>query len=63
MMVFLGSFINYNIGNAEIHLNTIVSTWIVMSIILIFGVFYRYSVMKTLKEIKSYPYKSDVLIP
>ncbi|MFN3478624.1 MAG: hypothetical protein ACK4ZM_04610 [bacterium] len=52
MMIFLGSFIKYNIGNAEIHLNTIVSTWIIMLIVLIFGLFYRYSVMKTLKEIK-----------
>lgn len=63
MIGFLGSFIKYNVGNIEIHLNTIVSTWIVMSIILIFGILYRYSVMKTLREIKSYPYKSDILIP
>lgn len=34
-----------------------------MSIIIIFGIFYRMSVMKTIKTLKSYPYKSDILIP
>lgn len=61
--MFLGSFIKYNINGIEIHLNTIVSTWIVMAIILFFGVLYRISVLKALKELKSYPYRSEVLIP
>lgn len=63
MNCFLGSFIKYNLANMEIHLNTIVSTWIVMGIILFFGLLYRQSVTKTLKELKSYPYKADLLIP
>lgn len=62
-MFFLGSFIKYNIGSLEVNLNTIVSTWIVMGIIITFGILYRNSVMKTLKELKSYPYRSDLLIP
>ncbi|MCS7244195.1 MAG: hypothetical protein RMJ36_05630, partial [Candidatus Calescibacterium sp.] len=61
--MFLGSFIKYNLGPIEIHLNTIVSTWIVMGIIISFGILYRISVMKTLKELKTYPYKSELLIP
>lgn len=61
--MFLGSFINFNISGIEFHLNTIVSTWIVMLIIFSFGIFYRNSVEKSLKELKNYPYKSEVLIP
>lgn len=61
--MFLGSFIKYQIANVEIHLNTIISTWIVMAVILIIGVFYRISVMKTLQELKNYPFKSELLIP
>ncbi len=63
MITFLGSFVKYNIANIEIHLNTIVSTWIVMLIIVIFGIFYRNSVMKNLEQLKLYPYKSEFLIP
>ena len=49
--------------NFEIHLNTIVSTYIVMFVIFIFGILYRNSVYSTLNKLKFYPLNTEILIP
>lgn len=49
--------------NFEIHLNTIVSTYIVMFIIILFGIFYRNSVYNTIKKLQFYPLNTEILIP
>jgi len=57
-------FLKYLIfPNFEIHLNTIVSTYIVMFVIFIFGVLYRNSVYSTLNKLKFYPLNTEILIP
>ena len=49
--------------NFEIHLNTIVSTYIVMFIIFIFGILYRNSVYNTIKKLQFYPLNTEILVP
>jgi len=57
-------FLKYLIfPNFEIHLNTIVSTYIVMLIIFVFGLLYRNSVYSTLKKLKFYPLNTQYLVP
>jgi len=57
-------FLKYLIfPNFEIHLNTIVSTYIVMLIIFVFGLLYRNSVYSTLNKLKFYPLNTQSLVP
>jgi F-type H+-transporting ATPase subunit a len=49
--------------NFEIHLNTLVSTYIVMFVIFIFGILYRNSVYSTLNKLKFYPLNTEILVP
>lgn len=58
------AFLNFSIlPGFEIHLNSIVSTYIVMFVIFIFGLIYRNSVYSTIKKLQFYPLNTEILIP
>ncbi len=57
-------FLKYQLfPNIEIHINTIISTYIVMLIIFIFGILYRNSVYNTIKKLQFYPLNTEILVP